>query len=77
LQTSIKGPGNPGAFIVSALYLPTNSSGVSMRKPFGASTEAGNPPLPVGHGDDAAMKVVCFALALAVVVLAFRIVTIL
>ena len=48
-----------------------------MREPFGASTEAGNPSLPAGRGDDAALKVVCFALALALVVLAFRIVTLL
>jgi hypothetical protein len=66
----------PGPFLFP-LFIPTNSSGVSMRKPFGASTEAGNPSLPAGLRDEAALKVVCFALALAVVVLAFRIVTIL
>ena len=51
-------------------------TGVKMRKPDAASVAARNPSLPAGGRGDAATELVCLALALALLVLAARIVSI-
>jgi hypothetical protein len=48
-------------------------NGVSMRKPVAASAAARKASVPSGSRDNAPVEVVCMALALALVVLAFRI----
>jgi hypothetical protein len=47
-----------------------------MRKPADAAVAARKPSLPAGGRDDAPVTLVCLALVLAVLVLAFRIATI-
>ena len=51
-------------------------SGVNMRKPEAASSEAGKASVPAGTRDDTPAELICLALALALLVLAFRIASI-
>jgi nicotinamide mononucleotide (NMN) deamidase PncC len=57
------------------LLFSSDPDGVNMRKPADAAVAATTPSPPVGGRDDAPVKLVCLALALAVLVLAFRIAT--
>jgi hypothetical protein len=50
--------------------------GVKMRKPAAASVAAKKHFMPAGSQDDAAVKLVCLALVLALLALAFRIASI-
>ena len=52
------------------------SGGVNMRKPETASAAARKTPLPAGIRGDTPVELVCLALALALLVLAFRIASI-
>jgi hypothetical protein len=58
------------------LLFPSDGDGVKMRKPEAASAAARNPSLPAGSRGDAPTELVCLALALALLVLAARIVSI-
>jgi hypothetical protein len=71
LQASVKGLGDPEAFAVSP-----GSRGVNMRKPAAASVAARKTSLPAGGRGDTPVELVCLALALAVLMLAFRIASI-
>jgi hypothetical protein len=66
-----RAPGHPGP-----LSYPADRDGVTMRKPDAASVAAAKASLPAGGRGDAPVQVVCIALALAIVVLAARIVSI-
>jgi hypothetical protein len=59
-----------GAFVVSDL------DGVDMRKPAAASVAAGKASLPALSRHDAPVELVCLALVLALLALAFRIASI-
>jgi hypothetical protein len=68
-QTSIKGLGTAGAFFVSS-----GVDGVNMRRPAAhavAATKA-----TAGYPDATPVELVCLALLLAIVALAFRILTV-
>ena len=52
------------------------SSGVNMRKPEAALIAAKKPSLPTANRGDTPVELVCLALALALLVLAFRIASI-
>jgi hypothetical protein len=55
---------------------PLDVYGVIMRKSASAPIAATDAPLPTGSQEHAPLRLVCFALALAVVALGFRIATI-
>jgi hypothetical protein len=69
-QTSTKGPGNSGAFLVCSVPM------ASMRKPAPLPVAARKAALPGGHADRASVNLVCLALALALLALAARIASI-
>jgi hypothetical protein len=71
LQTSIKGLGDSGAFVV-----PSDGDGGNMRKPDPASAAARKTSLPAGSRGDAPVELVCLALVLALLALASRIASI-
>jgi len=68
LRASGKASAIPGP-----LLSPPDGDGVNMRKPAAAPVAARKASLPAGSRDNAAVEVVCMALAVALVVLAFRI----
>jgi hypothetical protein len=55
------------------LMFPSHSYGVNMRKPAGASVVARKESMPTGRRGDAPVELVCLALTLALLALAFRI----
>jgi hypothetical protein len=58
------------------LLFPPDLDGVTMRKPAAASVAATQASLPAGSRGDAPVAVVCAALMLALLFLAFRIASI-
>jgi hypothetical protein len=71
LQTSTKASAIPGP-----LSFHSDADGVNMRKPTTARVAATEPSLPSGSRGNAPVELVCLALALAVLTLAFRIASI-
>jgi hypothetical protein len=55
------------------LSFPLHADGVDMRKPDATSTALSKAAWPAGSRDDASVKLVCLALTLALLTLAFRI----
>jgi hypothetical protein len=73
---------NGAPFVVLRVFFTRTTSlenaldGVNMRKPVAASVAARKASVPSGSRDNAPVEVVCMALALALLVLAFRIASI-
>jgi hypothetical protein len=61
---------------ISGVFVVFDLDGVDMRKPAAASVAAGKPSLPGVSRHDAPVELVCLALVLALLALAFRIASI-